>query len=75
MSPAPKKGLADLIGAPKGGDEEEPGPKEGDLDDARDAMQAFIEAVAAKDVDGALEAFGALHDFHAAAEDAGPAAE
>ena len=38
-------------------------------------MQAFIEAVAAKDVDGALEAYGALHDFHAAAEDAGPAEE
>lgn len=37
-------------------------------DDARDAMQAFIEAVHAKDVEGALQAYGALHDIHAAGE-------
>lgn len=56
-------GLAVLIGHAEPHDGAE---REDKGDDARDAMDAFIAAVHAKDVDGALQAFGALHDMHAA---------
>jgi hypothetical protein len=68
VSTKPSMSVA-LIGmphkAPDGGDGEDGASR----DDAKDAMDLFIEAVHAKDTEGALKAFESLHDFCAADED------
>lgn len=73
MSAAAKKhgppDLAIILGTHKPEDDGEE-PSGGGADGGeKDAMEAFIEAVEKKDVDAALEAFGALHDMHAAKQD------
>lgn len=67
MSKAPKLSVA-LIGMPGEHDGEEH-TDGASRDDAKDAMEAFIEAIHAKDTEGALQAYEALCDMHSAAED------
>jgi hypothetical protein len=63
-----KGGLAILMGGgapPPGEDDDMDDDASGDVgEEKRKAMDAFIDAVHAKDTDAAIEAFDALADFH-----------